>query len=156
MAEAGAGVIPTAADVGTSAAPSDAGAASGRLASRHWARRPFGSGAVLPTGRLRRPQVRVYARRCQRMTRSARASTVEVAGGWRFGTGWDSHRWALTVRTAFRFADLNEGTFKVRFRGAGFVELWYEDSTTFEEATEFDVTVSGPDGQVRQLHYVVR
>lgn len=40
-------------------------------------------------------------------TRSARASTVEVAGGWRFGTGWDSHRWALTVRTAFRFADLD-------------------------------------------------
>ena len=40
-------------------------------------------------------------------TRSARASTVEIAGGWRFGTGWDAKRWALAVRTAFRFADLD-------------------------------------------------
>ena len=40
-------------------------------------------------------------------TRSARASTVEIAGGWRFGTGWDSRRWALAVRTAFRFTDLD-------------------------------------------------
>jgi hypothetical protein len=39
-------------------------------------------------------------------TRSARASVVEIAGGWRFGTGWDAQRWALAVRTAFRFADL--------------------------------------------------
>jgi hypothetical protein len=39
-------------------------------------------------------------------TRSARASTIEIAGGWRFGAGWQDRRWGLTVRTAFRYADL--------------------------------------------------
>jgi len=36
--------------------------------------------------------------------RSVRGSTFELAGGWRFGAGWQDRRWALTVRTAYRFA----------------------------------------------------
>jgi hypothetical protein len=39
-------------------------------------------------------------------TRSAQATTIEIAGGWRFGSGWDDKRWALSVRTATRFAEL--------------------------------------------------
>lgn len=37
-------------------------------------------------------------------TRSSRGSTFELAGGWRFGTGWIDRRWAMTIRSAFRFA----------------------------------------------------
>lgn len=40
-------------------------------------------------------------------TRSARATTLEIAGGWRFGDGWEGKRWAMALRTAFRFADLD-------------------------------------------------
>ncbi len=36
--------------------------------------------------------------------RSVRGSTFELAGGWRFGVGWEDRRWALTVRTGYRFA----------------------------------------------------
>lgn len=46
---------------------------------------------------------------------------------------------ATDAQGAFRFADLHEGTYKVRFRGAGFVELWFAEGTSFEEAAEFDV-----------------
>ncbi len=35
--------------------------------------------------------------------RSARGRAFEVAGGWRFGEGWDGRRWALTIRSAYAF-----------------------------------------------------
>ena len=46
---------------------------------------------------------------------------------------------ATDAQGAYRFADLHEGAYKVRFRGAGFVELWYDEGTTFDEAAEFEV-----------------
>ncbi len=42
---------------------------------------------------------------------------------------------------AFTLGNLFEGTYKVRFRGAGFVELWYGGGVAFEDATEIDVKV---------------
>lgn len=39
----------------------------------------------------------------------------------------------------FTLGNLFEGTYKVRFRGAGFVELWYGGGVAFEDATEVDV-----------------
>jgi uncharacterized membrane protein len=43
---------------------------------------------------------------------------------------------------------LKEGTYKVRFRGAGFLEIWYESATTFEDATEFDVAEGAQVGGI--------
>lgn len=42
---------------------------------------------------------------------------------------------------SYTIGNLNEGTYKLRFRGAGFVELWFEDALTFEDATEIDVAL---------------
>src|SRR3546814_8488933 len=39
----------------------------------------------------------------------------------------------------YTLPNLREGTYKVRFRGAGFLEIWFADATTFEEATEIDI-----------------
>jgi len=40
---------------------------------------------------------------------------------------------------SFTVANLDAGTYKIRFRGVGFNELWYEGASTFDEATEVDV-----------------
>jgi hypothetical protein len=42
---------------------------------------------------------------------------------------------------AYRIADLHKGKYKVRFRGAGFVELWYDKALTFADATAFEVAL---------------
>jgi len=60
---------------------------------------------------------------------------------------------------SFAFGRLNAGTFKVRFSGAGFNELWYESGTTAADAVELevelgkvtpmnDVTLGGRPGSV--------
>lgn len=50
---------------------------------------------------------------------------------------------------AFVFGGLAEGTYKLRFRGAGFTEVWYPTALLPDHATEIDVaegaTVSGID-----------
>lgn len=43
----------------------------------------------------------------------------------------------------YTLPNLREGTYKVRFRGAGFLEIWFADATTFEEATEIDIAEGG-------------
>jgi hypothetical protein len=40
---------------------------------------------------------------------------------------------------AFTVGNLFDGTYKIRFRGAGFVELWYGGGLTFADADEVDV-----------------
>jgi 5-hydroxyisourate hydrolase-like protein (transthyretin family) len=40
---------------------------------------------------------------------------------------------------AYRFGGLAEGTYKLRFRGAGFTEVWYDDAFTFADAAEVEV-----------------
>jgi 5-hydroxyisourate hydrolase-like protein (transthyretin family) len=49
----------------------------------------------------------------------------------------------------YTFEGLGEGTYKVRFRGAGFTELWYPASLNFDDANEVDVgagqSVAGVD-----------
>jgi hypothetical protein len=46
---------------------------------------------------------------------------------------------ATDLTGAYRIGDLHEGSYKVRFRGAGFVELWFDDALSFDEAADFDV-----------------
>jgi 5-hydroxyisourate hydrolase-like protein (transthyretin family) len=41
----------------------------------------------------------------------------------------------------YELKDLFDGTYKVRFRGAGFVELWFGGATTFEDADEVEVKI---------------
>ena len=40
----------------------------------------------------------------------------------------------------FTFGRLNEGTYRVRFSGAGFEPKWYPDATTFAEAEDLEVS----------------
>ncbi len=40
---------------------------------------------------------------------------------------------------SYSFGGLAEDTYKVRFRGAGFTEVWYEEGFSFDEATDVDV-----------------
>jgi hypothetical protein len=46
---------------------------------------------------------------------------------------------ATNEKGLYTVPNLNEGAYKVRFRGAGFVELWYGDALTFDDAAEIDV-----------------
>jgi hypothetical protein len=39
----------------------------------------------------------------------------------------------------YTLGSLNEGSYKVRYRGAGFTELWFDEALTFEDAKAFDV-----------------
>lgn len=41
----------------------------------------------------------------------------------------------------YELKDLFDGTYKVRFRGAGFVELWFGGATTFEDADEVEIKI---------------
>ncbi|MFP3905440.1 MAG: carboxypeptidase regulatory-like domain-containing protein [Acidimicrobiales bacterium] len=41
---------------------------------------------------------------------------------------------------AFEFGGLAEGDYKVRFRGAGFTEMWHAEALTFEDADTVEVT----------------
>ncbi|MCU1373067.1 MAG: carboxypeptidase regulatory-like protein, partial [Actinomycetia bacterium] len=41
----------------------------------------------------------------------------------------------------YTFTGLNEGTYKVRFRGAGFVEIWYGGALKFEDAKAVEVAL---------------
>jgi len=46
---------------------------------------------------------------------------------------------ATTGAGAYQLDGLEEGTYKLRFRGAGFVEIWYPLALTQDEATEVEV-----------------
>jgi hypothetical protein len=48
---------------------------------------------------------------------------------------------ATDVDGKFSFKDLNEGAYKVRFRGAGFVEIWYGGGLRFDDAKEVTVAL---------------
>lgn len=44
----------------------------------------------------------------------------------------------------YAFTGLGAGTYKVRFRGAGFVEIWFGGGITFEDAKEIEVALGEP------------
>lgn len=48
---------------------------------------------------------------------------------------------------SFAFGRLSEGTYKVRFTGAGFSDLWYDTGRVFSEAKEIEV----PEGEAMAL-----
>jgi hypothetical protein len=53
---------------------------------------------------------------------------------------------ATAADGTYAFTGLGEGSFKVRFRGAGFVELWYGGGLTFEDAKEVAVVLGKRTG----------
>ena len=50
---------------------------------------------------------------------------------------------ATNADGAFAFGKLGKGTFRVKFTGAGFADLWYEAGATFADATDIEVDASG-------------
>lgn len=46
----------------------------------------------------------------------------------------------------FTLTRLNEGVYKLRFRGAGFVEIWYGGGLTFEDAKELEIALGKTTG----------
>jgi hypothetical protein len=55
---------------------------------------------------------------------------------------------ATAADGTYAFTGLAAGTFKVRFRGAGFVEIWYGGGLTFEDAKEVEVALGERTGSL--------